>query len=358
MDIKKALENLNIDLNKIADENIRVAISMLFNLVEEVASENTRLKIEIQKLRDENSILKGEQPKPNIKPNNKGGGSSTNISSEQERKGNTKNSENVDDYNKRNRESKKDKIKIDRTEVCKVDKKKLPNDAQFKGYEKVVVQDLKIETDNIEFQKEIYYSPSEKRTYSGKLPEEYQGEFGPNIKALTIIMKYVCNMSEPKILEFFKNFNISVSPAWVSRMLTKKQNTDIFHQEKKSIYEAGLESSKHQQTDDTGTRVNGENHHNHIMCNDFYTAYFTTKRKDRLTVLDIFRGFRKRKYILNKEALDILQIMKVSKKIQQEFNKLYTKEKEIAKEYGTKAIRDLAENKLHNIRNNPDIPFR
>jgi len=340
MDIKKALKNLNIDLSKIADENIRTAFSMLFNLVEEVASRNEKLLIENQNLRDENNILKGEQSKPNIKPNNKNG-KGKNISSEQERKDNTKDTENVDGVNKRNRESKKDKIKIDRIEICNVDKKSLPKDAQFKGYEKVVIQDLKIQTDNIEFQKEIYYSPSEGKTYSGKLPEGYEGEFGPNVKAMTIIMKYVCNMSEPKILEFFKNFNISISPAWISRMLTKKQNTNTFHQEKKAIYNAGLKSSNHQQTDDTKVRVNGENHHNHIMCNDLYTAYFTTKRKDRLTVLDIFRGFRKRKYILNKEALDILQIMKVSKKIQQELSNIYTKEKEITKEYGAKEIKKI-----------------
>jgi hypothetical protein len=34
----------------------------------------------------------------------------------------------------------------------------LPADAEFKGYESVIVQDLKIEAENIEFQRDIYLS--------------------------------------------------------------------------------------------------------------------------------------------------------------------------------------------------------
>jgi hypothetical protein len=33
-------------------------------------------------------------------------------------------------------------------------------DAVFKEYESVVVQDIKIITDNVEYRREVYYSPS------------------------------------------------------------------------------------------------------------------------------------------------------------------------------------------------------
>jgi hypothetical protein len=39
--------------------------------------------------------------------------------------------------------------------------------------------------------------------------------------------------------------------------------------------------------DDTGARVNGKNYYAHILCNEFYTAYFTRPQKDRLTILEI-----------------------------------------------------------------------
>jgi len=47
--------------------------------------------------------------------------------------------------------------------VCKVDKSILPDDAEFKGYQSMVVQEIIIKTDNVKYMKEIYYSPSQKR---------------------------------------------------------------------------------------------------------------------------------------------------------------------------------------------------
>ena len=75
--------------------------------------------------------------------------------------------------------TKLDKIKIDRTEEVQVDPKSLPADAEFKGYQNVVVQNIKIETDNVRFRKAKYYSPSEGKTYLAEFPPGYEGEFGP-----------------------------------------------------------------------------------------------------------------------------------------------------------------------------------
>jgi hypothetical protein len=61
--------------------------------------------------------------------------------------------------------------------------KQLPEDAQFKGYEDKVVQDLIIKTDNVRFKREIYYSASMKKTWLGKIPVGYEGDFGPHINS-------------------------------------------------------------------------------------------------------------------------------------------------------------------------------
>ena len=44
-------------------------MSVLYNLVEDLASDNTRLREENQTLKDEINRLKGEQGKPEFKPN-------------------------------------------------------------------------------------------------------------------------------------------------------------------------------------------------------------------------------------------------------------------------------------------------
>jgi Transposase IS66 family. len=305
--ITEALKALNIRPDEIADERLAEVIRILFQLIEELSEENEKLKAENQKLRDANNLLKGEQTKPDIKPSKKR--PNEDISSEEERKFRNTSKE-------KKSKAKKHKIKIDRTEVCKVDQKLLPDDAEFKGYQSVVVQEIVIKTDNVEYKKEIYYSPSQHKTYMGKLPPEIEGEFMPGVKSLICTLKHVANVSEPKIHEFLDNFGIYISPATISRTLTK--NNELFHQEKADIFLAGLLSTDYQQIDDTSSRVHGENHYAQIVCNPHYTAYFTTPHKDRLTILDILRGDpdgKARSYCFNEEAFDLLGEFGLSKKL-------------------------------------------
>jgi len=169
--------------------------------------ENEKLKAENQKLRDENSLLKGEQGKPGIRGNKK---PDKNISSEKDRK----------KRKKKKSKAKKHKIKIDRIEVCKVDRIKLPQDVIFKGHEGVIVQEIMIKTDNAEYKKEVFYSASENKTCVGQLPAVVTGEFGPKARSLACTLKYVGNMSEPKIFEFPENCGIFISQSTISRILT------------------------------------------------------------------------------------------------------------------------------------------
>ena len=59
-DIKAVFERLNIDVNSLGDENIRRAIELLYNLIEDLCSGIRDLQEENQRLRDEVSRLKGE----------------------------------------------------------------------------------------------------------------------------------------------------------------------------------------------------------------------------------------------------------------------------------------------------------
>jgi len=43
------------------------------------------------------------------------------------------------------------------------------------------------------------------------------------------------------------------------------------------------------------------------LCNDLYTAYFTEKNKNRLTILDILRGYGERRYLFNEETFILLE---------------------------------------------------
>ncbi len=161
-----------IDPKEIAEERRRQTVESLLNLIEELNSKVIELDAENQRLKDEINRLKGEQGKPDIK-GKKPRGLSNNYSSEKERKTPKKHS----------KSRKKENIKIDREQILEDPQDQLPADAEFKGYEEVIVQEIKLCTDNILFRKQKYYSPSEKKTYLASLPEGYEGEFGPGIKA-------------------------------------------------------------------------------------------------------------------------------------------------------------------------------
>jgi hypothetical protein len=216
----------NIDLSAILEEKTRELVKGLLNFVEQLSSRLREAQAEIQRLRDENNRLKGEQGKPEIKGDAEGE-TKKDHSSEQERK----------KPRKRQTKKKTVTIVIDRKEVVQVDASILPGDAIFKGYEENVVQDILLKTDNICFLKEKYYSPSLGRTYLAELPSGYAGQFGPGIKALVLAFYHGGLMSEPKIIEFLENAGVQISKGTISNLLLKGH--EEFHAEKEAVYEAG-----------------------------------------------------------------------------------------------------------------------
>jgi hypothetical protein len=318
-DIKEILHNLDVRAEILDKEALSQTLTVLINLVERLSEQNENLKTENQKLRDENNRLKGEQGKPNIR-GNKGNGKGQNFSSEKERKERK-------GKKKKKSKSKKENIRINRSEVCEVDPSKLPVDAEFKGYDSVVVQEIIIKTDNVEYKKEVFYSASEKRTYVGELPAGIVGEFGPGIRSLVCTLKYVANMSQPKIHELLENCGVFISQPTISRILTNDETG--FNQEKKDIFRAALEHTPYHQIDDTTVRVNGKNQYSQILCNPYYTAFFTVPRKDRLTILDLLLCGRERTYRFDLKAFCLMSDFKVAKKVTDQLLNL-TEDKEIS----------------------------
>src|SRR5437016_12867439 len=127
----------NFDPNTIEDEVVRQVVLYLMNMVEKQQTTIQEQAEIIQRQNDEINRLKGEQGKPKIKANKP----APDLSSEKERR-----------ESKSHLKAKKQaEIRIDRVEVLQVDHERLPQDAEFKGYEEVIMQDIDFRTENIQF---------------------------------------------------------------------------------------------------------------------------------------------------------------------------------------------------------------
>jgi len=296
-EILEEIEELLASAGDLASE-VELAVEKLLNVVEALSSDKQSLIDEVERLKQQ--LHQKKKAKTTANTDEKDDPKSDHSSEKHRRKRRAKKSASAQD-----RRTFKD-LTIHETIECPVDPKDLPPDAVRVEDEEVIVQDIEIKPCNIRFLRSVFYSPNRKKYFRGLLPSDYDhGDFGVDLRALILSLKYCGNMSEPKIREFLENFDVQISSGSVSNILTK--TADSFSGEFDDIVRAGLASTPYQQTDDTSARVDGQFWHTHILCNPFYAAYFTREHKDRLTVLEILQNTSGLRFQLGKETLELLQ---------------------------------------------------
>lgn len=294
----------DLDLDQIADPTARRVIPVLLNLIEDLHAEHERLRAENQQLRDELARLAGGSGRPTLRPQVRRP-APTDRSSERERRVATP----------RQPRSKLVEVTIHRVESLAVDPALLPRDAEFKGYEEVIIQALLIEPRNTCFRKAKWYSPSTRQTYLAPLPPGYHGQFGPGVKALVLALYDAGELSEPKLVAFLRSIGVQISDGTLAGWLIHEVAS--FHAEAAAVTAAGLASSPWQHLDDTATRVDGQNRHCFVLANPLFTRYLTRPRKDRQTVVEVLRDGRPRTFLLDATAQTRLDGLKLAARTRQ-----------------------------------------
>jgi len=295
------LDEIHKELDKIKE--IPSVVRLLLNLVETLTVQNDDLKKENKALKKELNKLKGIKGPPSVRkqtqPNN------NDHSSEKERK-------KKKPKKKRNKGgSKKRSVKADRKVELTLESDQLPPDAKRCGIKKTLIQDIKLTTDHIQFNRQMYYSEKENKYFIAPLPAGYDGEYGPTLKTLTYALYSEGQMTVDKITWLFRTAGAVISKATVSRWLTA--DNSILHEEKGAIVKAGLSSTSYQHLDDTSGRVHGQNCFVNVLANNYYSAYFTLYHKDRLSIIEML-SIGGLKFSLNTQALDLMQTMGLPKK--------------------------------------------
>ncbi len=275
--------------------------------------EQLALKNEIiQALKDEIARLKGEKPKPDIKPSNleKGSGnnngSSNNGKKPKKRPGSKK--------RKKNRH-----LKIHDT--ISIPPENIPEGSRFKGYDDYIIQDLVIKPYNIRFRMQRWQTPSGEYI-TGKLPKHIKGHYNINLVRYILHQYYHADVTQPLIFEQLLEFGIDISSGQVNRIIN--ENKDIFHAEKDEILTAGLEVSDYVHVDDTGARHQGQNGYCTHIGNELFAWFESTQSKSRINFLTLLRG-KHTDYVLNEEAFEYMQAQKLPKKVIQPLTELKLK---------------------------------
>ena len=254
------------------------------------------LREEVQQLKDEIAVLKGQKPRPKIPPSTLEGPKSG------------------------DKEGKKDKLsrgkhprrqKTRQLEIhtrSRIKPESIPEGAVFKGCQKFTVQDVILRPYNTVYELERWKLPD--GTYlTGEVPQNVLGHYGPQLIAYILHQYYGCRVTEPLLFAQLKEIGILISRGQLSNILI--QSKASFHQEKDELLPAGIKATDQIEVDDTGARHDGQNGYSTIFGNEYFTSIVSTKSKSRINFLQILHGSKPR-YCINEDSLDYIATLRSS----------------------------------------------
>ena len=247
---------------------------------------------QIQELKDEIARLKGQKPKPKIKPS----------TLEKEPRGMRKKGI----VEKRPGSSKRNKTAQLKTREEIVKAENVPKGSRFKGYEDFTVQAIVCEAQNILYRRQRWLAP-DGQTIVAPLPDDVKcvgGHFHVSVWRFVLYQYYHCHVTRPLILEYLLEIGVDISDGQVDRIIIDGHQR--FHEEKNEVLRVGLEISDYINVDDTGARHKGKNGYCTHIGNELFAWFESSQTKSRINFLSILRADNK-DYVLNDAAFDYMK---------------------------------------------------
>ena len=278
-----------MELPEIRPEDRTPLVEALLGIIRQLLDRVGQLEETVQQVRDENAILKGQKPRPEIKPSLLEG-AKPKVEGQQgsKRPGSAKRPKTAE-------------LHIHRE--VPLDAVGLPDGSTFKCYEPYVVQELIIQSENTRYLRARYELPGGGSVLApfpqGVLPVA-GGHFGANLIAYILDQYHQAQVTEPLLLTQLWEYGIDISAGQLHRILT--ENNERFHREKDEIRAAGLAESSYIGVDDTGARHQGKNGYCTAIGNDLFSYFESTDNKSRLNFLQVLQGSQ-RDYAINDMTL-------------------------------------------------------
>jgi hypothetical protein len=280
---------MNLELPDIPAEERTPLVESLLALLRVQQDRIQQLEATAQQLRDELALVKGQKPRPDLKPSLLEARLPTSPGQ---------------DGSKRPGSAKRPKTaELHIHREVPLHPEGLPVGATFRGYEPYVVQELLIRSENTRYLRARYDLPGGGSVLAslpaGVLPAE-GGHFGANLIAYILDQYHQAQVTQPLLLAQLWEYGIDISAGQLHRILT--ENKELFHQEKGEVLAAALTASSYIGTDDTGARHRGHNGYCTALGNDLFAYFESTDSKSRLNFLQVLQG-RQRDYAINEVTL-------------------------------------------------------
>jgi hypothetical protein len=286
-----------IQMPKIPEEEKTPIISRLLEVTEQQSVIIQLQGEEIQLLKDEIARIKGQKPKPKIRPSKL----------EKNRKKKKKSSS-----GKRPGSQKRKKTTdLIIHEKIRVPPESIPPGSIMKGYQPYTVQGIKILTYNVCYLLERWETP-DGRNIVGKLPSHVQGHYNPQLKSYILYQYFHCHVTQPLLLEQLWEWGVDISAGQLNRILT--EDKESFHSEKDDILTMGLKVSDYINVDDTGARHDGKNGYCTHIGNELFAWFQSTDSKSRINFLELLRAGQM-DYVINEDALEYMNNQCLAKSI-------------------------------------------
>jgi hypothetical protein len=244
-----------------------------------------RQQEENQLLKDEIARLKGNKPRPTIRPSVLEGGPKREPEGPSAGRG-------------KNKRRKTRLLPVHESVVIRPEH--VPQGSRFKGYREFTIQDLRIEAHNTRYCLERWKTPSGEEVV-GRLPAAcLGGHFGPTLVSFILYQYYHAQVTQPLMLEQLREWGVEISAGQVNAIIT--EGKERFHEEKEQLLRTGLELSSYIQVDDTTARHQGHNGYCTYIGNELFAYFASTDSKSRINFLELLQGGVPQ-YLLDAEAL-------------------------------------------------------
>lgn len=247
---------------------------------------------EIAALKEEIARLKGLPPRPKFKT--KPSGMEKATSTPVTRKD-----------SKRRRGSLRDKLAI--TSETRL-KASVPPGSRFRGYEDVLVQDLKISVEVMRYRRERWETAAGERIIA-PLPPGILGGFGPELRRFIVAGHFQGQVTSERLTALLSGMGIQISKRQVVRLLSRGLGELV--DEDQAVLRTGLETARWVSVDDTSARHDGRDGYVTQLGDNRFTIFRTGFSKSRRAFLSLLQAGCS-DHVINDAALTKMRTMNMA----------------------------------------------